>query len=103
MVPRARGVAWPGRRRAPETVAPGPRGARRADCSSPDVLRGMVHLRRTDDGADLRLRRIDPAGKARKEVRTFGTMTRDLIALSDRMADEGVTHVAMESTGVYWK
>jgi transposase len=49
------------------------------------------------------LRRIDPAGKARKEVRTFGTMTRDLIALSDWMADEGVTHVAMESTGVYWK
>ena len=49
------------------------------------------------------LRRIDAAGKARKEVRTFGTMTRDLIALSDWMADEGVTHVAMESTGVYWK
>ena len=48
-------------------------------------------------------RRIDAAGKARKEVRTFGTMTRDLLALSDWMADEGVTHVAMESTGVYWK
>jgi transposase len=49
------------------------------------------------------LRRIDPAGKARKEVRTFGTMTRDLLDLSDWLAGEGVSHVAMESTGVYWK
>jgi transposase len=49
------------------------------------------------------LRRIDSAGRAHKEVRTFGTMTRDLLALSDWMAAEGVTHVAMESTGVYWK
>ncbi len=49
------------------------------------------------------LRRIDTAGKVHKEVRTFGTMTRDLLALSDWMAEEGVTHVAMESTGVYWK
>lgn len=40
---------------------------------------------------------------ARKQVRTFGTMTRDLLALGDWLAEEGVTHVAMESTGVYWK
>jgi transposase len=49
------------------------------------------------------LRRIEPGGKAHKEVRTFGTMTRDLLALSDWLAAAGVTHVAMESTGVYWK
>ena len=30
-------------------------------------------------------------------------MTADLLALADWLADEGVTHVAMESTGVYWK
>ncbi len=42
-------------------------------------------------------------GKVRKEVRTFGTMTADLLALSDWLAAAGVTHVAMESTGVYWK
>jgi transposase len=42
-------------------------------------------------------------GKARPEVRTFSTMTRDLLALADWLADQGVTHVAMESTGVYWK
>src|SRR5438094_4228282 len=32
-----------------------------------------------------------------------GTMTRDLLAMADWMAAQGVTHVAMESTGVYWK
>ena len=38
-----------------------------------------------------------------KEIRTFGTMTPDLLALSDWLTEAGVTHVAMESTGVYWK
>ena len=38
-----------------------------------------------------------------KEVRTFGTMTDDLLALADWLCQAGVTHVAMESTGVYWK
>ena len=42
-------------------------------------------------------------GKVFKEIRTFGTMTRDLLALSDWLTSEGVTHVAMESTGVFWK
>jgi transposase len=44
-----------------------------------------------------------PRGRARKEVRTFGTMTDDLLRLADWLAAAGVTHVAMESTGVYWK
>jgi transposase len=39
----------------------------------------------------------------RKEVRTFGTMTSDLLALSDWLMDCEVSHVAMESTGEYWK
>ena len=38
-----------------------------------------------------------------KEVRSFGTMTHDLLALGDWLRDQGVTHVAMEATGVYWK
>ena len=37
------------------------------------------------------------------ETRTFGTMTADLLALSDWLTSYGVTHVAMESTGEYWK
>ena len=35
--------------------------------------------------------------------RTFGTMTADLLALSDWLRAQGVRHVAMESTGEYWK
>jgi transposase len=49
------------------------------------------------------VRRADRPGKVCEEVRTFATMTRDLLALSDWLAEHGVTHVAMESTGVYWK
>jgi transposase len=37
------------------------------------------------------------------EVKEFGTLTRDLLALSDWLSKAGVTHVAMESTGEYWK
>ncbi|MHB8645477.1 MAG: IS110 family RNA-guided transposase [Thermomicrobiales bacterium] len=36
-------------------------------------------------------------------VRTVGTMTADILALSDWLTEAGCTHVAMESTGVYWK
>jgi transposase len=47
---------------------------------------------------------IGEAGrKPRKEIRTFSTMTRDLEGLRDWLQEMGVTHVGMESTGVYWK
>src|SRR3989442_6180854 len=42
-------------------------------------------------------------GQRHKEIRTFGTMTRDLLALLDWLRAAGCTHVAFESTGVYWK
>jgi transposase len=42
-------------------------------------------------------------GQPSKEIRTFDTMTEDLEALSRWLSESGVTHVAMESTGVYWK
>lgn len=61
-------------------------------------------------GLDLHKRSITacrivpgPGGRPEKEVRTFGTMTADLLALGDWLEAGGVTHVAMESTGVYWK
>lgn len=38
-----------------------------------------------------------------KETRTFRSMTMDLLELADWLIAKGVTHVAMESTGVYWK
>ncbi len=46
---------------------------------------------------------LDASGERHKEVRTFGTMTDDLLALADWLAQAGCTHVAMEATGAYWK
>ncbi|HJR17306.1 MAG TPA: IS110 family transposase, partial [Gemmatimonadales bacterium] len=45
----------------------------------------------------------DQPGHPDKQVRTFRTMTADLLALQEWLATMEVTHVAMESTGVYWK
>lgn len=42
-------------------------------------------------------------GLPQKEIRSFGTMTDDLVSLADWLARAEVSHVAMESTGVYWK
>ena len=36
-------------------------------------------------------------------TQTFGTMTADLLVLREWLQAHGVTHVAMESTGVYWR
>jgi transposase len=47
--------------------------------------------------------RIAQGGRARTEVRTFGTTTRELLDLSDWLTASGATHVAMEATSVYWK
>jgi transposase len=49
------------------------------------------------------VRRLDAKGKVQRQTRTFGTMTIQLLALVDWLTEQGVTHVAMESTGVYWK
>jgi transposase len=49
------------------------------------------------------VRRPGPAGGRAKEVRTFGTTTAALLALAAWLTEVGCTHVAMESTGVYWR
>src|SRR5205823_7037267 len=61
-------------------------------------------------GLDVHLKSIQAAvrcrqdsGKPLTEVRSFGTMTGDLRALADYLQGLGVTHVALESTGVLWK
>src|SRR5512139_461186 len=46
---------------------------------------------------------IREGGKVVKEIRTFLTMTVDLVVLHDWLKAHEVTHVAMESTGIYWK
>jgi transposase len=45
----------------------------------------------------------DEQGHLTKETRSFETMTGSLLNLSDWLTTQGVTHVAMESTGEYWK
>jgi transposase len=63
-------------------------------CAGLDLHKKSVTACRLVPGTD---------GQPIKEVRTFGTMTTDLLALGDWLEAGGVTHVAMESTGVYWK
>jgi transposase len=47
--------------------------------------------------------RVVSGGEVVREVRTFETTTASLMALSEWLAENGCTHVAMEATGVYWK
>jgi transposase len=58
-----------------------------------------VHLK----GIQCAIRCRQDSGKLDAQVRSFGTMTRDLRALADYLQQKGVTHVAMEATGVLWK
>src|SRR6202022_3608168 len=46
---------------------------------------------------------IRNAGTVQKQMRTFGTTTRELLNLRQWLLSQGCTHAAMESTGVYWK
>lgn len=48
---------------------------------------------------------LTPGGDQRpvKEIRTYGTKTAELLELRDWLKEQGCTHLAMESTGVYWK
>lgn len=49
------------------------------------------------------LLRPGEGGRPRREQRKFGTFSRDILALGDWLGEAGCTHVAMESTGSYWK
>ncbi|SRR6266511_3809902 len=49
------------------------------------------------------IRHVAPNGQVDEQVRCFGTMTADLLELADWLAANAVVHIAMESTGVYWK
>lgn len=42
-------------------------------------------------------------GSPQKEIRTFGTMTQELLGMADWLAEAGCSHIAMESTGYYSK
>ena len=70
----------------------------------------MQVLYRTCCGLDVHKQTIvacltwPPAdGQVRKEIRSFAAATDDLLALAGWLCQAGCNHVAMESTGVYWK
>ena len=44
-----------------------------------------------------------PDGQPQKEIRTFGTMTEDLLALADWLQARQCRRVGLEATGTYWK
>ncbi len=46
---------------------------------------------------------VGAKGQRHKELRQFGTMTGEILALKEWLKAAGCTHVALESTGVYWK
>lgn len=46
---------------------------------------------------------FNEAGELQKEIRYFSTMTKDILVLADWLTSAECTHVAMESTGVYWR
>jgi transposase len=62
-------------------------------CCGLDIHKKLLVACRIVPGSD---------GRPCKEIRTFGTMTEDLLQLGDWLAAEPVTHVAMEATGIYW-
>jgi len=63
-------------------------------CAGLDVHKRQITVCRLQPGAE---------GGLQQEIRTFGTTTSQLLVLADWLAEGGCTHVALESTGVYWK
>jgi len=78
---------------------PTPAVSRRGDGSSASACAGLdVHK---DSVVACVRHMVD--GDVKREVRSFKTTTKGLLALSEWLSVEGCTHIVMESTGVYWK
>jgi len=63
-------------------------------CAGLDVHKKNVKVCLITPGADQ---------PPHKEIRTYATKTQDLLALRDWLQEQGCTHLAMESTGGYWR
>ena len=68
-----------------------------------EIYRCCAGLDVHKESVEACVRRINENGRWQQQTRHWGTMTRDLVAMAEWMAAQGVSHVAMESTGVYWK
>ena len=55
------------------------------------------------DSVEACVRKRETEGRLSQQIRHWGTTTHELMAMADWFKAEGVTQVAMESTGVYWK
>lgn len=55
------------------------------------------------DSVEVCVRELEGGSKVGQQTRHWGTTTRDLEEMAEWLKGQGVTHVAMESTGVYWK
>ena len=114
---RARVRVWSGRCDAQRMVAPesgrarvggfrvgkrlAPRGGKELRNGSDLSL--LLRFGRTQETITACVLWAEGKGKGRKEKKNFGTFTHDLLQLADWLQACGVRHVAMESTGVYWK
>lgn len=67
------------------------------------ILRCCAGLDVHKDSVEACVRQTSAGGKVEHEVRHWGTTTRELVEMANWLSTVGVTHVAMESTGVYWK
>src|SRR5260370_5424451 len=93
---------WPQQAGQPAPARASPRG--------PERGRAMQVVYERCCGLDVHKRTVvacvlvtHPDGTVQRDVRTFGTMTADLLALSDWLTGRGIQVLAMESTGVYWR
>ncbi|RIK34530.1 MAG: hypothetical protein DCC55_32955 [Chloroflexi bacterium] len=119
ILPRACSLDGPGCHAAQPVVVPGSRWeARRSESSCQGVPPAiLLRWRRSMDvihthcaGLDVHKKSvvvccITPSSQSAKSIeqRTFGTMTADILAMSDWLTSQQITHVAMESTGEFWK
>ncbi len=67
------------------------------------ILRCCAGLDVHKESVEACVRLMSAGGKVEHEIRHWGTTTRELVAMAEWLGSMGVTHVAMESTGVYWK
>src|SRR6516165_1002032 len=78
-------------------------GAGRKETRMENIFVRCAGLDVHKESVEACVRRIEPNGCVHSETRHWGTMTRDLLEMADWLEAEGVTDVAMESTGVFWK
>ena len=113
---KARLKVWPGHRSEPQIVARFHDSSRirlfklsmsssvvRKEMRMENIFACCAGLDVHKESVEACVRRTEPNGRVPSETRHGGTMTRDLLQMADWLAAQGVTNVAMESTGVFWK